>query len=277
MDSSHVDVQLIERIVREVLADLGKASPVAPDGLGQQDASPTRPAEKKQSTDDALSPSAGKTVSRLARVYSPRDGELTLPNKVITLATLENRLTGIRQIVVPPGAVITPAVRDLLAEKGIKVFFGVGTNHIEEPAQHNGETVAPVGASLVVLLVTRRVSPEQLENLLRPEGINATYESLDCLVRASDRVAEVCQSGNLAVVLTRYVSMEVCLANRHKGVRAVAGRWGTDIAAETASVGANALVADVSAGLFALKRMITGFFRASHVCPDNLRERLELA
>ena len=277
MDSSHVDIQVIERIVREVLADLGRVSPIASEAPGQQSASRTHAGEGKQSTDDVTSANGGTTLPRLARIHSPRDGELTLPNKVITLATLENRLTGVRQIVVPPGAIITPAVRDLLAEKAIKVFFGIGPKSTEVPAKANNETGTPEGASLVILLVTRRVSTEQLENLLRPEGITAAYESLDCLVRASDRVAEVCRSGNLAVVLTRHVSMEVCVANRHKGVRAVAGRWGMDIAAETASVGANVLVADVTAGLFALKRMITAFVRASHVCPDNLRERLELS
>jgi hypothetical protein len=272
MDSPNIDIQLIEQVVREVLAALSSVAPPSPqraagEGSGQEPVGTEKTRAQQQTSANTEDP-----PQRLARMYSTRDGELTLANKVVTVASLENRLSGIRQIVLPLGAIITPAARDRLAEKGIKVFFGSrSAESLKGEPQSDLVTAIPV----TILLVTRRVSPQQLENLLRPEGIDAQYESLDCLVRASDRVAEVCQSGKLAVVLTRYVSTEVCLANRHRGVRAVGGWVGIDVAAETAAVGANTLVADAAAGVFALKRMITGFVRAPHVCPESLRERLE--
>lgn len=273
MDSPNIDSQLIERVVREVLAALSSAS--SPALHGTVEASSTQePARMGQDQVRQKSGAdTGQSARGLARVYSARDGELTLTNKVVTVASLENRLAGIRQVVLPPGAIITPAARDVLAEKGIKVFYGLPAS---EPQRDSRADVA-TAETVSIILVTRRISPQQLDNLLRPEGISAEYESLDCLIRASDRLAEVCRSGKLAVVLTRHVSTEVCLANRHAGVRAIDGRVGMDVAAEAASVGANALVADVSAGLFAVKRMITGFVRAPHVCPESLRERLELS
>lgn len=278
MDSPNIDIQLIERVVREVLAALAEVPSSPAETTGEKRSSLERSeAQAAARTQSRARKDAGESSVRLARVYSTRDGELTLPNKVVTVATLENRLAGIRQVVLPPGAIVTPAAQDVLAEKGIKVFFGPASR--EEPgiSQVTDGTKMPVADAVTILLVTRRVSTQQLENLLRPEGIIAEYESLDCLIRVSDRVAEVCQAGKLAVVLTRYVSTELCLANRHPGVRAIAGRAGIDVAAETAAVGANALVADAAAGLFALKRMITGFVRGPHVCPENLRERLELS
>lgn len=271
MDSPNVDIQLIERVVREVLAALSVAATASQGAVGQSAAQSPAETEKERARQETGA-NTGESPRRLARLYSTRDGELTLVNKVVTVASLENRLTGIRQVVLPVGAIITPAARDMLAEKGIKVFFG---SRSDESSEKEVRSDLTSGTPVTILLVTRRVTPQQLENMLRPEGISAHYEGLDCLVRASDRVAELCQSGKLAVVLTRYVSTEVCLANRHRGVRAIGGRVGIDVAAETAAVGANALVADVAAGLFALKRMIVGFVRSPHVCPENLRERLE--
>jgi len=278
MDSPNIDIQLIERVVREVLAALAER-PLSSAETTAEKGSLTKRAEAvvQGRTQRGAGRDVGESSPRLARVYSTRDGELSLPNKVVTVATLENRLAGIRQLVLPPGAIVTPAAQDLLAEKGIKVFFGPVAREELGISQVSNGTTTPVAEPVTVLLVTRRVSTQQLENLLRPEGIIAEYESLDCLVRASDRVAEVCQGGKLAVVLTRYVSTELCLANRHRNVRAIAGRVGIDVAAETAAVGANALVADAAAGVFALKRMITAFVHAPHVCPENLRERLELS
>ncbi|MGQ9504313.1 MAG: hypothetical protein ACUVQR_05345 [Thermogutta sp.] len=270
MDSPNIDVQLIERIVREVLAALSSGSSSALRGTVEA-SSRQEPAGMEQ--DQVRQKSGvdnGQSTRGLARVYSARNGELTLTNKVVTVASLENRLEGIKHVVLPPGALITPAAQDMLAEKGIKVFYG----RPAADAQHDSKAGLAAAETVSIILVTRSISPQQLDNLLRPEGIIAEFESLDCLVRASDRLAEVCRSGKLAVVVTRDVPAEVCLANRHAGVRAIGGRVGIDVAAETASVGANALVADVSAGLFAVKRMIVGFVRATHECPERWRERL---
>ncbi len=50
---------------------------------------------------------------------SPRGGELAVDERVVTVATLQRRLAGIACVRVPRGAVVTPAVRDLLRERNI--------------------------------------------------------------------------------------------------------------------------------------------------------------
>jgi len=47
--------------------------------------------------------------------------ELRLNNAVITLRSIEGRLSGIAQVVVPPRAVVTPAVKDELKQKRIEL------------------------------------------------------------------------------------------------------------------------------------------------------------
>src|SRR5262245_7251939 len=52
---------------------------------------------------------------------SPSADELVLSERLVTLATIEGRLGGIRRLVIPPGSVVTPAVRDRLRAGRIHV------------------------------------------------------------------------------------------------------------------------------------------------------------
>ena len=45
--------------------------------------------------------------------------ELIITDRVVTLATLHKRLAGVQQVVVGQRAVVTPAVRDELRQRGI--------------------------------------------------------------------------------------------------------------------------------------------------------------
>lgn len=281
MASGDWNAQLIEQVVREVLAAIQRRIGTEQGAREQIAAAPSGEVDSQRDAEPRSQSEASQLVRKenqpmesprpLARFVSTRDGELVLSDTVITLAQVSDRLEGVRRVVVPMGAVVTPAVRDLLQEKGIAVFHGGG----QKPAG-NGN-VSPAGTSTVaVLLVTQRINPQQLDNLLRPEGITAEYETLDCLIRASERAAELCRKQRLVVVITRHVAAEVCLANRQRGVRAIAGRNPQEVAGDTAAVGANVLVADLNAGLFSLKRMIRQFVASSHVCPEVFREKLEL-
>ena len=55
------------------------------------------------------------------RTEPAANAELVLDEKVITLRTLEDRIAGIRRVVVQPRAVVTPAVKDDLKERGIEL------------------------------------------------------------------------------------------------------------------------------------------------------------
>ncbi|WP_347246342.1 hypothetical protein [Thermogutta sp.] len=281
MASGDWNAQLIEQVVREVLASLqqrigaeqgpNEQPPAAPSGEPAKGLAPQQRADPEPTASRREEATQTDASRPLARFVSTRDGELVLSDRVITLAQVSDRLEGIRRVVVPMNAVVTPAVRDLLQEKGIPVFYGG-----EQKCAENGNVSPTRAATVTVLLVTQRINPQQLDNLLRSEGISAEYETLDCLIRASERAAELCRKQRLVVVVTRHVAAEVCLANRQRGVRAIVGRDPQAVAGDTAAVGANVLVADLSAGLFNLKRMIRQFVASSHICPEVFREKLEL-
>ncbi len=85
----------IERIVREVLAEL----------------------------------MAGKTTEQ-----NSTRGELVLSSKVVSVAVLTGRLDGVSRIIMPRGAVVTPAARDLLRERRIAVASAVSPDK-SDPAR----------------------------------------------------------------------------------------------------------------------------------------------
>src|SRR6476646_2755582 len=52
-------------------------------------------------------------------------GELAVSDKVVALAHLDGRLDGVTRLVVPRGAVLTPAARDELRKRGIALASAV--------------------------------------------------------------------------------------------------------------------------------------------------------
>ncbi|MGQ9604956.1 MAG: hypothetical protein ACUVTW_02070 [Thermogutta sp.] len=280
------DSATLERIVREVLAALGAeaslSGPAEPAGSATPAATPT--ATSAEATLATTAPAAEGNATRIvpaaqapqARMVSTRDGELSIPERVVTVAALDGRLEGIRRLLVPPGAILTPAVRDLLRQRRILVTYGPvwtssGPGDVPEPAA--GDDAAE--RAMPVVLVTRRISAAQINGLFRGEGFKIAPEEMDCMVRASQRTAEaVRQPGGRAVVVTSHVAAGVCLANRLSGVRAVAGRRPSEVAADAAAVGANVLVADARQGVFQIKRMILEFVRSPRRCPEAFAPHL---
>ena len=61
---------------------------------------------------------AQSAASAPAPLPSP-DAHITLPQPLITTATLEHKLAGVTQITISKRAVVTPSARDLLKENNI--------------------------------------------------------------------------------------------------------------------------------------------------------------
>lgn len=55
---------------------------------------------------------------------SVNDGPLAIEENLVTLATLEGRIHGVRSVHVARRAVVTPAVRDELKKNGIELVRG---------------------------------------------------------------------------------------------------------------------------------------------------------
>ncbi len=235
----------IERVVRQVLAELGQA----PNG------------------DAAASKQANVAASRSN--HEP-DGsrELLLTGCVVTLREIEGRLDGVCRLVVPARAVVTPAVRDELWQRGVLLTF----------ASASGEKVAAGNRiKLLAVAVGTSFDPESLSDVLGSEGVEVTSKECNCLIRATDELGHrLVQSDTLGMLVTKHTAAGLCLANRHPGVRAVLGLDADTAASGIAAVGANLLVVDAGRiGPFQLKRMATQFCRGGPaVCPEVFADRI---
>lgn len=196
--------------------------------------------------------------------------EFSVTHRVVTLEHIEGRLDGLRRLLVPCGAVVTPAVRDELRRKGVTLSFG------------EAETTMPGdGARLILMVAGRSFDPESLVQGLRGEAVAVDFRRADCLIRATDELAgelagELADGQTRAVLITAHPAAAACLANRHRGVRAVQGFDAGKIAADAASVGANLLAVDPAVtGPFLLKKIVTQFCSSGPVtCPSVFEERL---
>lgn len=92
----------------------------------------------------------GKTPASkgLARPAQPEVGELPLNERVITLASLKDRLSGVQALLVHPKAVVTPAVFDELRQRSIRLVRQL-------PA---GNTAAPRTAPLLLVASRERLT-----------------------------------------------------------------------------------------------------------------------
>lgn len=224
----------IERVVREVLAELGAA--------------PTTSMQPQP----ACQPET--------------EGELQLTNRIITMTDIAGRLDSVRRIVVPPAAVVTPAVRDELSWRGIALV--------------RGETSKSPSAGAIGVIVTTAgtdFDPAAVVGALARRGHRVGQAAHDCVIVAVDQLAgQLAQGDAIGVLLTPHRAAAVCLANRLPGVRAVCGADAAAVAAATAAVGANLLVADPRKGnCFKLKQMVMAFCCGGmRPCPRVFRERL---
>ena len=211
----------IERVVREVLAELGvarKADEAARDeGRGKWCCSPNPPnvPEVPEPAPLAQSP------------LTP--GELIIDSRVVTMTEVSGRLDAVRRVVVSREAIVTPAVRDELLRRGIALAYAESSN---------GHPATPV--RLVMITTGTDFDPAALVAGLTREGLKVEHAASDCLIAATDQLAaEVARPDTLGVLLTRHTAAGLCLANRLGGVRAVAGVDAPAVAAAAAAVGAN--------------------------------------
>ena len=240
----------VERIVRQVLRELEQAQRRG----GQTNGAPRRNDEK----------AAG-------------GGELVLAARVVSLAVIEDRLDGVERVVVPRGAVFTPAARDELRLRRV----AIASDAFGAP---------PAARRRVVIGVTdMKYDATALANLLAGEGVEVEIVPPDSaglspglrpglggMVAAVEQMCDVVVERERAGLLcTPHVAAAVCLANRRPRVRAAAAYSLATIDEAMAGVGANLLVVDPrAASVFELKQMARRLASSHAVCPCELAERL---
>ena len=257
----------VEQVVREVLARLGLAQ-----NQGDADTQTRgRPDAETRRHGDPLAPAATPAASRAVTgatagsSNSAGRDQLILTQRVVSLAGLNGRLDGIRQLVVPPRAIVTPSVRDELRRRQITLVFG-------PPA-----AAAKADDGRLVLMAAGALDPAALAAAIAAEGVLVDVQQSDCLIAATDRLAsQLAQAKTVGLLATNHTAAAICLANRLPGVRAVLGASVATMAAEASSVGANLLVASPAVlGPVQLKQMAVQFCRhVSHECPEVFRKRL---
>ncbi|MHC4404991.1 MAG: hypothetical protein ACYTG0_35540 [Planctomycetota bacterium] len=253
MAAGEIDV---DRIVSEVLARL-KAAP-EPDSC---------PKDRESDAGSSMRSPRQQEDANADRGPSPEaKGELVFSDRVVTLATLDNRLAGIRRLVVPPGAVVTPSVRDELRRKGIALEYG------DSRAKPSVDKVR-----LAIMVVGSATDPAAFATGFEREEVEVRSGRADCAIAATDRLgAAIRQGGTVGLMATGQPAVALCLANRQPGVRAVLGTDPDSTAAEATSVGANVLVVNPNLiGTLQVRQMVRRFCEPGlRVCPGPLRERL---
>ena len=250
----------IDRIVREVLAELASApAPGAMPTLAVGMKGKNEPGEMP-----ALSPAPA--ARREPRPPGIANAELVLASRLITMNEIAGRLAGVRRLVVRPGTVITPAVKEEIGRRNIQVIISAAAKDVP-----NGPL------KLAIIAARTKIDPQPLSAALQNDGIDVELHSSKCLIEATDRLAgEVKKPGTLGLLLTPHEAESLCLANRLPGVRAIAGRDAGQVAADATAIGATVLVINPKKiGPFAIRQMLSEFCRGGvRLCPDVLKGRL---
>jgi hypothetical protein len=176
--------------------------------------------------------------------------ELTLTARLVSLGEIEGRLNGIKRLVVPPRAVITPAVRDLLRTQGVSISYAVAKDC------KNKKSIG-----LVLGIAESTLDGKTLATGLKHLGMDVELLPQGSLPQVLAALIEsVTKQGRSGVLLTSESEAALCLANRHRSVRAMLGRERMQIRKAVRAIGANMLVVEPAGrSTFELRQMIVEF------------------
>lgn len=208
---------------------------------------------------------AEMTRPRRGATAPDAQGELVLTGKVVSLAEVEDRLHGVSRLVVPRGAVLTPAARDELRKHRVSIASAV--------------TVASAAAPRVVLAVAETDNhAAPLAARLAADGLSVERCSRSDLMGAIDQLCEIVTQGEmLGLLITRQSAAAICLANRKRGVRAALGGDVRHVADAIAEIGTNLLVVNPKGkSVFEMSEMARAFVRGGRPqCPPALEPYLD--
>ncbi len=203
------------------------------------------------------------TVS--APIHNDRGGDVRLNERVISLDSLDERIQGVDRIVLSARAVITPAARDELRQRGIVVTHA--SSDVES------------GRKLVVCL-TELKQDLNLDVIKRESsGRWTTIETLrsDNLVTAVGTLANRLIGGGVhGILVTSVPIVAVCLANRYSSIRAAWIHDASEVAAATQLIGANLLIVEASTqGHLEWPAILRDYFQdGSLECPSQYEKIL---
>jgi hypothetical protein len=233
----NVTADEIERIVRDVMSRLASE----------------RTAAAKPETD------------RKVEVATPAN-ELVLEARVISLAEVQGRLSGMVRVSVAERAIVTPAVRDLLREKKVPLVRRAA-----------GAKVAAATRTIVVAAAETKVELGGLVRDLRGTGCKVEQLAQAGLVAAVRELGEeVAKNGAIGLLVCEEPEAAVVALNRRSGVRAVGGEEAAAIERAANAVGANLYVVRGSRlGGMQVKRWLVPAAQRATSAPAKLAELLK--
>jgi len=214
----------------------------------------SRHAEVEQIVRAVLSELNGSSASGARSAESDRqetERTLVLTSKVVSLAEVEGKLKDVSRLVVPRGAVFTPAARDELRKFAVAVASAT-----------DGKTSARV--RLVLTAAETKFEPTALAAALAGEGIAVDRVAAGDLTSAVDTLTrKVVVDKLLGLLITDMPAAALCLANRQRGVRAALGHSLAAVIEAVNMIAANLLVIDPrSRSVYELRRFTRELIRS---------------
>lgn len=244
------DPQLVERLVREVIAQLA--------AKGVQ----CTPADVAMAPTSARESQGGPT--------------LVVADRIVTWTALAQRLGNAQQVQIGDRAIVTPAAREELKRRGLQLIRGYARpGHEPGPARPGDREISAADAVLFVAACETNDDPAKAMTSLagmRVERIEGG-ELAPTVLRLTREILKAKRPG---VLLTGSAAAALCLANRNYGIRAIAAGDVRRVDREAGAIGANLLVVDTSAKnhwevVNAIRAFVRGGWRE---CPESLRKTL---
>lgn len=183
-----------------------------------------------------------------------RPGTLSLDDRVITLATLSDKLADVKRIIVPRSAVVTPAVRDELKKRKISLEFATNRPGAKTTSRR------------LLLAVTTQYDAAALAKRLLATGTHIEQLSATDWKDAVGTMTQKLKDTQLTgVILTDRPAAVACHANRDSAIRAAVVSDARSMKDATDSLGANLLVVDPAAhSLYMLERLLHEYAKSDH-------------
>jgi hypothetical protein len=177
-----------------------------------------------------------EVLAQLAPKPAPREAsttELWLDQSVVAVRDLEGRLQQVKQLVVPERAIVTPAARDLLRERGVDV----------RRAATASKATSSSLATLLLGVAETRCEPTEVIGALRRRGVQVEQVARTGLKTVVAELADAAAKGGRRTwLLTEATHQAICLANRTSGVWAAAAQHRGELAEARKAISLNVLI-----------------------------------
>ncbi|MCG8584294.1 MAG: RpiB/LacA/LacB family sugar-phosphate isomerase, partial [Pirellulales bacterium] len=165
--------------------------------------------------------------------------DLVLNERVVTLEALDGKLDGKNRVVVWKSAVVTPAVRDELRERDIELICGTVPTSAANEAP---ERTASASSTLFVAAVDRTEATAAIASI---DGRALAMTANNTIMLVGDLCRRVSAGADArGVLLTEQPVAALCLANRHRHIRAAHAVDQSTVFEAMSAVGANVIVVD---------------------------------